>query len=76
MTGTDNSAETTLHALLRVSAELESQSAKSAFRFAATKAYEAIVSQSGQVLREEQFPRTSDLPRVYHTPISAYYADG
>ena len=55
MTGTDNSAETTLHALLRVSAELESQSAKSAFRFAATKAYEAIVSQRGQVLREERF---------------------
>ena len=55
MTGTENSAETTLHALLRVSAELESQSAKSAFRFAATKAYEAIVSQRVQVLREERF---------------------
>ena len=55
MTGTDNSAETTLHALLRVSAELESQSVKSAFRFAATKAYEAIVSQRAQVLREQRF---------------------
>ena len=55
MTGTKNLAETTLDALLRVSAELKSQSAKSAFRFAATKAYEAIVSQRIQVLREERF---------------------
>ena len=40
---------------LLVSAELKSQSAKSAFQFAATKAYEAMVSQRIQVLREERF---------------------
>ena len=55
MTSNKNSAETTLVALLSVSAELEIQSAKSAFRFAATKAYESIACQRVQVLREERF---------------------
>ena len=55
MTGMENLVETTLDSLLRVSSELESQSAKGAFRFAATKAYDAIVSQRVQVLREERF---------------------
>jgi uncharacterized membrane-anchored protein len=48
-------AEETLKALLAVSAELEALSAQSAFRFGATAAYEAIVTQRIQVLREERF---------------------
>lgn len=44
-----------LNALLKVTAELESLSANSAYRFAATKAYEAIVNQRVEVLREERF---------------------
>ncbi len=48
-------AEETLKALLTVSAELETLSAQSAFRFGATAAYEAIVTQRIQVLREERF---------------------
>ena len=45
----------TLDALLSISAELESLSAQSAFRFAATEAYEAIVGQRVEVLRERRF---------------------
>lgn len=48
-------SEDTLHALLRVSAELESASADASFRFGATQAYEAIVSQRIEVLREASF---------------------
>jgi uncharacterized membrane-anchored protein len=44
-----------LNALLHVSAELENLSAKSAFRFGATWAYQAILDQRIQVLREERF---------------------
>ena len=44
-----------LNALLKVTAELERLSANSAYRFAATKAYEAIVNQRVEVLREERF---------------------
>ncbi len=44
-----------LNALLKVTAELESLSANSAYRFAATKAYAAIVNQRVEVLREERF---------------------
>ena len=44
-----------LNALLKVTAELESLPANSAYRFAATKAYEAIVNQRVDVLREERF---------------------
>jgi uncharacterized membrane-anchored protein len=40
---------------LSISAELESLSAQSAFRFAATEAYEAIVGQRVEVLRERRF---------------------
>ncbi|KJZ19877.1 DUF3422 family protein [Loktanella sp. S4079] len=44
-----------LHALLEVSAELESIAAQSSFRFGATGAYETIVNQRIHVLREERF---------------------
>ncbi len=45
----------TLHALLEVSAELESTIARSSFRFGATGAYETIVNQRIDVLRESRF---------------------
>jgi len=48
-------AEGTLTRLLSLSAELENMSAKAAFRFSATRAYEAIVTQRIEVLREERF---------------------
>ncbi len=47
--------EETLKALLEVSAELESLSAQMSFRLGATGAYEAIVGQRIEVLREERF---------------------
>ena len=46
------SPEATLHELLTISAELESQAVQVSFRFGATAAYEAIVSQRIEVLRE------------------------
>ncbi|KPP92013.1 MAG: putative membrane-anchored protein conserved in bacteria [Rhodobacteraceae bacterium HLUCCA08] len=55
LTGETNGVETTLHALLQVSGELEQLSAQSAFRFGATEAYEKIVNQRIQVLREARF---------------------
>lgn len=44
--------ETMLHDLLAISAELETLAVRSAFRFGATAAYEAIVTQRVEVLRE------------------------
>ena len=44
----------TLHQLLAVSAEIEALSSTTAFRFGAAEAYEAIVNQRIQVLREER----------------------
>ncbi len=55
MRGTDVQSESTLKALLDVSADLESTLAQSAFRFGATGAYEALVNQRIAVLREERF---------------------
>lgn len=52
-TGGGNEAET-LDQLLRMSAEIEHLSATSAFRFGAAGAYEAIVNQRIQVLREDR----------------------
>ena len=49
------SAETTLNALLSISAELETLSARSSFRFGATGAYEALVNQRIEALREARF---------------------
>lgn len=50
--GSDRSPEAMLHDLLAISAELESLSVKYTFRFGATAAYEAIVNQRIQVMRE------------------------
>ncbi|WP_037307923.1 DUF3422 family protein [Ruegeria halocynthiae] len=54
---TDNSAQPDelLHELLSTSIELETLSAQCAFRFGATGAYEAIVNQRIEVMREERF---------------------
>ena len=49
------SQEKTLDALLRASSELEALAARSSYRFAATRAYEAIVNQRIEVLREQRF---------------------
>jgi uncharacterized membrane-anchored protein len=48
-------ADETLPQLLSISAELETISAKSSFRFGATGAYEAIVTQRIAALREDRF---------------------
>jgi len=55
MTSGASAADATLDALLSIFAELETLSAQSAFRFAATEAYEAIVAQRIDVLREQRF---------------------
>ncbi len=55
MTGEVTRPEATLKALLGVSSELESILARTAFRFGATGAYEALVNQRVAVLREERF---------------------
>lgn len=48
-------AETTLQALLSISAEFETLSARSSFRFAATFAYEALVNQRIESVRENRY---------------------
>ncbi len=48
-------AETELHELLSISAELESLAVQHSFRFGATGAYEAIVLQRIEALREHRF---------------------
>ncbi|MCV2869753.1 DUF3422 domain-containing protein [Defluviimonas sp. WL0002] len=48
-------AEETLHDLLAIAAGLESLAVRHSFRFGATGAYEAIVTQRVQVLRETRF---------------------
>ncbi|WP_347312972.1 DUF3422 family protein [Defluviimonas sp. SAOS-178_SWC] len=48
-------AEGTLHELLEIAAELEALSVRHTFRFGATGAYEAIVNQRVEVLRETRF---------------------
>jgi uncharacterized membrane-anchored protein len=55
MRGPAAKAEDTLHALLDISVELETLAVKTAFRFGATGAYQAIVSQRIAALREERF---------------------
>ncbi|SNS68406.1 DUF3422 family protein [Antarctobacter heliothermus] len=55
MTEDGGQEEDTLKSLLNVSAELESLSARTSFRLGATGAYEAIVGQRIEVLREERF---------------------
>ena len=48
-------AEDTLNDLLEISAELEGMVARSSYRFGATAAYEQIVKQRIDVMREERF---------------------
>ncbi|WP_342075223.1 DUF3422 domain-containing protein [Yoonia sp. SS1-5] len=55
MRGDGVDAASVLHELLEVSAELEDIIAQSEFRFGATGAYETIVNQRIDVLREERF---------------------
>lgn len=55
LAGREANAETTLAALIDVSGRLENIGAQASFRFGATRAYEAIVSQRIKVLREETF---------------------
>lgn len=55
MTRGGGNEEATLKALLAVAAELESLSARTSFRLGATFAYEAIVNQRIEVLREQRF---------------------
>ncbi len=50
-----SAAEATLHDLLRLSVELEALATRHGFRFGATGAYEAIVNQRIEVLRETRF---------------------
>ena len=57
VSGLDNaepSPEAALHELLTISAELESLAVQFSFRFGATAAYEAIVNQRIEVLREQR----------------------
>lgn len=53
--GAGTAAEETLHALLDVSVALEALTAETAYRFAATGAYEAIVYERISALREARF---------------------
>lgn len=55
MTGDLTKPDETLHQLLSIASELEKLQTESAFRFGATGAYEALVSQRVGVLREERF---------------------
>lgn len=55
LTDGGRAAEATLHELLEISAELESLATRHSFRFGATGAYEAIVNQRIEVLRETRF---------------------
>ncbi|NRB19306.1 MAG: DUF3422 domain-containing protein [Rhodobacteraceae bacterium] len=55
MTGGQMPADQTLSQLLTISAELETMAARSAFRFGATGAYEALVNQRISLLREARY---------------------
>jgi uncharacterized membrane-anchored protein len=55
MTSGGAAAEQTLEGLLSISAQLETMAAQSSFRFGATGAYEALVNQRVEALREERY---------------------
>ncbi|MBF9044018.1 DUF3422 family protein [Rhodobacterales bacterium HKCCE4037] len=55
MTGDLHKPDETLRELLKAAAELEQLQSESAFRFGATGAYEALVNQRIEALREERF---------------------
>lgn len=51
----DADSDVTLHALIGIASELETLLARTTFRFGATGAYEALVSQRTAILREVRF---------------------
>ena len=51
----DGASEETLEGLLRIGSDLETMLARSSFRFGAMEAYEALVRQRIEVLREQRF---------------------
>ena len=55
LSGETDDTEASLNSLLRISGELEALIAESSFRFGATRAYEKIVNQRIEVLREGRF---------------------
>lgn len=55
MKSPESRSDETLDALLRISSELENMMVETSFRFGATGAYEALVHQRVEVLREERF---------------------
>ncbi len=55
LSGSVSEAEEDLAALLELSSELEGLTARTSFRFGATRAYEAIVHARIEVLREQRF---------------------
>ncbi|MEL6517314.1 MAG: DUF3422 domain-containing protein [Pseudomonadota bacterium] len=55
MSGGGDSSDETLKGLLAISSELENMLAQNSFRFGATGAYEALVQQRIDVMREERF---------------------
>jgi uncharacterized membrane-anchored protein len=55
MRASDAMAEDTLHKLLDISVQLETLSAETSYRFGATEAYQAIVTQRISALREMRF---------------------
>jgi len=61
MTRSDSPAEATLSELLSISAELEQVLVQSSFRFGATRAYEALVHERVEVLREQRHEASQTL---------------
>ncbi len=55
MKSPESRSDETLDALLRISSELENMMVETSFRFGATGAYEALVNQRVEVLREARF---------------------
>ena len=55
MKSPESRSDETLDALLRISSELENMMVETSFRFGATGAYEALVTQRVEVLREARF---------------------
>jgi uncharacterized membrane-anchored protein len=55
LTDNQRAAEATLHELLAISSELESLATRYSFRFGATGAYEAIVNERVEAMRETRF---------------------
>jgi len=69
MTNEARPAEGTLRELLRVSSELETLAVQNSFRFGATGAYEAIVTQRVEVLRERPVRRQAEVFRIHDAAL-------